>query len=197
MKQNKLYIFVEGNDDELFFKKIVVPFFLNQYNDVEIFKYAQWKRTKVELFLQSIITLNYDYIFTADIDLVETPKLKKKIIRERFDNVQFNKIMIVIKEIESWYLAGLTDSASENMKLSIPDTTNEITKEDFNAICHTTFHSRIDFMYELLKVFDASTAQGRNESFKYFMEEYDLTQYIEQSEKEATETTADSPAQVN
>lgn len=197
MKQNKLYIFVEGNDDELFFKKIVVPFFLNQYNDVEIFKYAQWKRTKVELFLQSIITLNYDYIFTADIDLVETPKLKKKLIRERFDNVQFNKIMIVIKEIESWYLAGLTDSASENMKLTIPNTTDEITKEDFNAICHTTFHSRIDFMYELLKVFDASTAQDRNESFKYFMEEYELTQYIEQSETDTTGAIADSPVQVN
>ncbi len=184
---------MEGNDDELFFKKIVVPFFLNQYNDVEIFKYAQWKRTKVELFLQSIITLNYDYIFTADIDLVETPKLKKKIIRERFDNVQFNKIMIVIKEIESWYLAGLTNKDSTELKLSIPETTNEITKEDFNAICHTTFHSRIDFMYELLKVFDAFTAQNRNESFKYFMDEYDLTQYIESTKIEST----DSPADVN
>lgn len=191
MKQNKLYIFVEGNDDELFFRKIVVPYFLNQYSEVEIFKYAQWKRTKVELFLQSIITLNYDYIFTADIDLIETPKAKKKVILDRFANVQFSKIMIVIKEIESWYLAGLTNKDSTELKLSIPETTNEITKEDFNAICHTTFHSRIDFMYELLKVFDAFTAQNRNESFKYFMDEYDLTQYIEATEIESADTSAE------
>ncbi len=60
MKLKKLYIFVEGNDDELFFKKVMLPLFLKQYSDVEIFKYAQWKRQKVELFILSIITLDYE-----------------------------------------------------------------------------------------------------------------------------------------
>ena len=46
MKVSKLYIFVEGNDDELFFKKVILPLFLKQYTDVEVFKYAQWKRQK-------------------------------------------------------------------------------------------------------------------------------------------------------
>ena len=53
MKLRKLYIFVEGNDDELFFKKIMLPLFLKQYADVEVFKYAQWKRQKVGLYLYS------------------------------------------------------------------------------------------------------------------------------------------------
>ncbi len=174
MKLKKLYIFVEGNDDELFFKKIMIPLFLNSYNDVEIFKYAQWKRQKVELFLQSIITLNYDYIFTADIDLLETVNAKKQVIRHKFGNLDNNRITIVIKEIESWYLAGCTDAMSAVLNIRIPANTNEITKEDFNAICHTTYRSRIDFMYELLKVFNYETANERNESFHFFMNLYNL-----------------------
>ena len=132
MKLRKLYIFVEGNDDELFFKKVMLPLFLKQYSDVEIFKYAQWKRQKVELFIQSIITLNYDYIFTADIDLLETVNDKKKIIRSRFGNLDNSKISIVIKEIESWYLAGCTEEMSAVLNIRIPPNTNNITKEDFN-----------------------------------------------------------------
>lgn len=175
MKFNKLYIFVEGNDDELFFKKIITPLFLKLYNDVEIFKYAQWKRQKVELFLQSIITLDYDFIFTADIDLVETVKGKKQIIRHRFGNIDYNKIIIVIKEIESWYLAGCTKEMSSILNIRLPEETNNITKEDFNAICHTSYRSRIDFMFELLKVFNFNNAREKNESFKYFLDFYKLT----------------------
>lgn len=179
MKLNKLYIFVEGNDDELFFKKLMLPLFLKHYTDVEIFKYAQWKRQKVELFVQSIITLDYDYIFTADIDLLETANAKKQVIRHRFGNLDNQKIMIVIKEIESWYLAGCTDEMSSVLNIRIPQNTNELTKEDFNAICHNTFRSRIDFMFELLKVFNYETAEERNQSFKFFMNLFNL-EYTEQ-----------------
>ncbi len=175
MKLRKLYIFVEGNDDELFFKKVMLPLFLKQYSDVEIFKYAQWKRQKVELFIQSIITLNYDYIFTADIDLLETVNDKKKIIRSRFGNLDNSKISIVIKEIESWYLAGCTEEMSAVLNIRIPPNTNNITKEDFNEICHHTYRSRIDFMYELLKNFSYDTAKDKNESYKYFVNFYKLS----------------------
>ena len=32
----KLYVFVEGNDDELFFKTVIVPVLKSKYNDIEI-----------------------------------------------------------------------------------------------------------------------------------------------------------------
>ncbi len=174
MKYNKLYIFVEGNDDELFFRKIILPLFLKHYSDVEIFKYAQWKHQKVELFLQSIITLDYDYIFTADIDMLDSVKGKKQVIRHKFGNLDNNKIAIVIKEIESWYLAGCTNEMSSILNIRVPSTTNDITKEDFNAICHQTYRSRIDFMFELLKVFNYSTAEERNDSFRFFLDIFNL-----------------------
>ncbi len=172
MRQKKLYIFVEGNDDELFFKRVVQPLFLNHYSDVEIFKYAQWKKQKVELFIQSIITLDYDYIFTADIDLLETIAEKKRIIKNRFSNVETSKIDIVIKEIESWYLAGISTERAALMNILIPKDTNEITKEDFNEICHHTFRSRIDFMYEILKSYSIDLAMKKNQSFEYFVKNH-------------------------
>jgi hypothetical protein len=174
MRQKKLYIFVEGNDDELFFKRIIQPLFLNHYADVEIFKYAQWKKQKVELFIQSIITLDYDYIFTADIDLLETIAEKKKIIKNRFSNVDPLKIDIVIKEIESWYLAGVSNEKSAVMNIWLPEDTNEITKEDFNDICHRTYRSRIDFMYEILKSYSFDVAVKKNQSFEYFVKNHRL-----------------------
>ena len=169
MKYSKLYIFVEGNDDELFFKKILQPLFLKNYSEVEIFKYAQWKRQKVELFLQSIITLNYDYIFTADIDLEPTVNAKKIVVRKRFGNLDNNHIFIAIKEIESWYLAGCTQEVASRLHILLPETTNEITKEDFNAIGHASFRSHIDFMLELVKDFSNKLAVTKNDSYSFFL----------------------------
>lgn len=174
MKNKKLYIFVEGNDDELFFKRVIQPLFLTHYNDVEIFKYAQWKKQKVELFIQSIITLDYDYIFTADIDLLETIGDKKKIIKNKFSNVDMTKIDIVIKEIESWYLAGVSTEKSAVLNILLPEDTNDITKEDFNEICHRSYRSRIDFMYEILKSYSVDLAVKKNASFEYFVKNHRL-----------------------
>ncbi len=78
MKLSKLYIFVEGNDDERFFKHVIVPLMYKKYNDVEIFKYAQWKKEKVNNFINSIKTLQFDYIFTADLDDEPTVGSKKR-----------------------------------------------------------------------------------------------------------------------
>lgn len=181
MAIKKLYIFVEGNDDELFYRKIILPLFKNLYDDVEVLKYAQWKKQKVELFIQSIITLGFDYIFTADIDLCPTVNDKKRVIKSRFNTVENPKITIVIQEIESWYLAGLDEQYARKYKLKIPDNTNLITKEDFNMIYPMHFKSRIDFMYELLKVFSIETALNKNISFNYFYNKY-INHYVQEPE---------------
>jgi len=40
MSERRLYLFVEGNDDERFFAKIVVPLLEPQYKSVHIVKFA-------------------------------------------------------------------------------------------------------------------------------------------------------------
>ncbi len=172
MKLSKLYIFVEGNDDERFFKHVIVPLMYKKYNDVEIFKYAQWKKEKVNNFINSIKTLQFDYIFTADLDDEPSVGSKKKRVHYSFANVDDKRISIVIHEIESWYIAGFPDDMLLAMKLPEIVDSESITKEDFNQLYHQISRSRIDFMRELLKNYSIKTASEKNSSFKHFVETY-------------------------
>lgn len=52
--------------------------------------------------------------------------------------------------------------------------TELITKEVFNTLYGRRFHSRIDFLEELVKQYDINTAINKNISFKYFFEKYIL-----------------------
>jgi hypothetical protein len=80
----------------------------------------------------------------------------------------------VIREIESWYYAGLTTESA--LSLDVPDFpfTDNLTKEDFNGLIPGKYDSRIDFMFEILKYFSIDTAGKKNHSFRYFAERYHL-----------------------
>jgi hypothetical protein len=80
---------------------------------------------------------------------------------------------VVIKEIESWYLAGLDDRSSKRLGTRYLNTTDNVTKEQFNDLIPKKFDSRIDFMQEILKCFHTETGKQKNTSFRYFLEKYD------------------------
>lgn len=166
--QDRIYIFVEGNDDELFFKTIIAPMLEKQYRSVEIIKFAQMKKVKIEQFIFSINTLKFDYLLFSDIDYHRSVNQKKKYIKERFSNIDDELMYVVIKEIESWYLAGLNDSTCRELQISVFKNTNEVVKEEFNLLYHRKFKSRIDFMLEVLKNYSISTAIKKNDSFAFF-----------------------------
>ncbi len=172
MASEKLYLFVEGNDDEIFFRKIITPAFSKYYKNIEIIKYAQMKKDKVNLFLLSIDTLNFDYLFFADKDEYLSINQKKEKLYEKYEQLMKDNIIIVVLEIESWYLAGLDENASQILQIEYFDTTEKITKEDFNHLYQGRFHSRIDFIYEILKLYAIEKARMRNRSFSYFYNEY-------------------------
>lgn len=172
MKLKKLYIFVEGNDDARFFGRVLKPLLLEKFHDVEIIQFAQMKKTKVDLFIQSIKMLKFDYVLTADKDEKYSLNRKKGILCERFELLEEQYIVIVVTEIESWYLAGLTDEKASHFGIELNDSTEPVTKEDFNILYRGKFHSRIDFMQELIKNFDIGTARRRNRSFDFFISKY-------------------------
>lgn len=172
MALKKIYIFVEGNDDALFFKRVMADEFLKLYDDVEVIQYAQMKRAKVDLFILSISTLNFKYVITADIDLARSVNDKKKLIKSKFAQVNDENIIIVVEEIESWYLAGMTEELQIEMGLPILESTDHITKEDFNSYYQVAFRSRIDFMQEVLKNYDLATARQKNRSLNWFYENF-------------------------
>jgi hypothetical protein len=170
--KKRLFIMVEGEDDIRFFGRIIKPLLAPSYHSVEIIPYASIKREKVNKFLKSVTLMNNDYIFVADIDQERSVRDKKQILYYRFSDVDGRSIVVVIREIESWYMAGLSfDAAQELGVVDLPDTDN-LTKEDFNALIPQQFDSRIDFMFEILKSFSPETAVKKNASFRFFVSRY-------------------------
>lgn len=163
---------VEGNDDERFFNAVIQPMLQERYSFITTYKYASVKKKKVSNFIRSIRDMQADYIFLADINNSPCVTNKKEKLQGKYENIDTNKIVIVIKEIESWYLAGLGKEACRRLGLSPVRTTENMTKEQFNARIPTRFTSRIDFMIEILSAFSAEEAKRKNHSFAYFMRKH-------------------------
>lgn len=174
MAHGKLFIFVEGNDDQRFFRKIIEPRIKRR---VKYIQYAQLKKKVVINYLRTIQNSNDDdYIFVADLDELPGPSAKVKWVRNKFEQIRDRKVIslskrhisIVIIEIESWYIAGMKDSFAVQHNINPIKNTEWITKEIFNNTFHGKFRSRIDFMQELLKNYSFETALEKNRSLSYF-----------------------------
>ncbi len=171
MGYRKLFILVEGLDDARFFDKIIKPIFEKKYNEVMLFQYAQRKKEKVDAFLKSIKAMG-DYFYVKDINDAPCVTAKKQKIQDKL-NIDKDRIVVVIEEIESWYLAGLDNAGSKKLGMRPLVTTSHIAKEQFDNLRPKKFDSRIDFMLEILKRFSIKTAKDKNRSFRYFLQKHD------------------------
>lgn len=169
MAYKRLFVFVEGTDDERFVSDIIIPIIFDRYDHIRIVLYAEEKKIKINNYIKSINSMGGYYFFLRDFDNTTCVTKRRNDTLQKYRRLTLGKIMIVINEIESWYLAGVSNSFSSSYKISIPRDTSDITKESFNAIMPSTFSSRIDFMIELLKNYTVSRAIKRNNSFKYFI----------------------------
>ena len=159
MGYRKLFIWVEGEDDKRFFQNILEPKLQEKYDFVETRRYATLKKGKIDNFLKSIKAMGADYIYVTDINSSPCITAKKQETQSKLRNIEAEKIIVVIKEIESWYLAGLDKNSAKNLRIKkIPETTQNVTKEQFYSLMPQNF-SRIDFMREVLKNFSIETAK--------------------------------------
>lgn len=181
-----LYILVEGRDDERFFERVIGPIFEETYNHVQCWQYSQQEEGKVNSYLYSIRAMQAagaaDLIIVADLDESPCVTDRKERTLSRFRSLSIGndrltgvrlapRVLIVCREIESWYLAGLTDN--DCRKLGIPrifKNTDHLSKEQFLGLMPERFGSKTEFMLEILQVFDHETARSRNRSFRYFMQ---------------------------
>jgi hypothetical protein len=166
MPYTRLYLLVEGDDDERFANHVVLPRLIARYDCIQLWKYAQQKREKVNSFLRSIKAMGADYFLLADINDRACFPQKREALLQKFPELGTRQALIVTREIESWYFAGLPDN--NPLGVNVPASTSDITKEQFNSAIPDVFDSRIDYMIEVLKLFDVNTAGTRNPSFQYF-----------------------------
>jgi hypothetical protein len=189
-----LYILVEGGDDARFFERVVRPMFEDEFGHVQLWQYSQQEKEKVNTFLDSIRVMQAagiaDLIIVADLDESPCVTDRKERIPSGFRSLSAGqspgqptgpfsstRILIVCREIESWYLAGLNDEECKRLGLTTTiDNTDRISKEQFLDLMPDRFDSKSEFMLEILRVFDHETARSKNSSFRYFMQKYGTDQ---------------------
>ena len=174
MSYKRLFVWVEGPDDERFFKGIIVPKLQKKYREVKIVLYANMKKEKINDFIKGIKAMNADYIFVTDINDSPCVTARKQKKQEKVEQLDETNIVVAVKEIESWYLAGMDDDCCRRFRIRVFKKTNHITKEKFNDLIPTKFDSRTDFMLEILKFFSVRVGISKNDSFKYLVEKYGI-----------------------
>lgn len=172
MGYKRLFIWVEGQDDIRFFNRIIKSILEKKYELVEVISYANMSRQKFTNFLKTIKAMNASYIYVTDINNSPCISAKKEQIHSTLKDVNEDRIHVVIKEIESWYLAGLSNENLRRLKIRQHKVIENITKEQFNNLIPKKFDSRIDFMWEILKSYSIKIASQNNRSFKYLVEKY-------------------------
>jgi hypothetical protein len=161
-----LYLFVEGDDDARFVRSVISPRLSNRYDWIGTFQYAQKKPAKVSSYLRNIKAMGAEYFLLADINSCPCFPEKRQDLLKRFTELEGGRVVIVVKEVEGWYLAGVP--ADNPWGVRVPADTTDLTKEQFDAALPKPFNSRTSYMVEILKLFEIETAAARNPSFQYF-----------------------------
>lgn len=135
--------------------------------------YAKQSKKSMGKLLDSLNKGDLEYIIFSDFDVAHCVTEKKEFLTTtKMPEADLTKITIVKQEIESWYLAGLNYSNARKLRIPVRPNTEYISKELFDRDRTNKFSSRIDFMQEILKHFDISTAKRQNNSFRYMWHKF-------------------------
>lgn len=182
MSENKLFILVESEYDTLFFKKIILESLEQSYDEIELFEYARIPPKITENIIKSRVEMNFNYFFLIDLDSSSCFPEKRNFISSDIPILSNEKIIVVIKEIESWMIAGIIKeilydfgSKKEIVKsLGIHKRSfcsNDFYAKDFDKLIPRLTSKKL-FVMNLLDFYDIRMAKERNSSFKYFFEKF-------------------------
>lgn len=160
------YIFVEGFDDNNFVSEII-----KDKDNIKIIQYADKKKEKIEGMIATFDKMNDEYIFLADLD-EKREEIRRKEIMKKFKNINCKKIYFSIQEIESWYIAAISDNNKNKYKVKnkILLNTENITKEKFENIFRNRRETTLEIKLDILSELNLKKAKSRNNSLKLFLE---------------------------
>jgi predicted ATP-dependent endonuclease of OLD family len=174
MGYRQLYLFVEGPDDKRFFNRIIRELLSLKYDYIKLIEYAGLSKKELIGFTRGLKGGESDYMFVSDLNDAPCVSIRKEKIIQKYRNKQIakEKIVVVVKKIEGWYLAGLNEDNSKRLRTGNTRNTEKIDKIAFDNARRKKFDSREDFMIELLNCYSVETATTKNRSFKYFIEKF-------------------------
>jgi hypothetical protein len=110
MPPKSLLILIEGKGDKPFFDEVIKPLLERKYHQVYIKRYSELGKTGINTVINESKKKGNDYIFITDMDKIQCISGKKQDIMTDFNSINDkSRIMIVIRKIECWYIAGLSD----------------------------------------------------------------------------------------
>ncbi|EIV8615714.1 hypothetical protein MA795_001127 [Vibrio vulnificus] len=128
-----IYVLVEGADDRRFVNKVLSPFLKEKYGSYNVWEYAKKKDESINNFIKSINSMKCDCLFLVDSDNSDSEDIKTKYLT-KFNQLHEDKISVVLREIEAWYLSGINEETfSKKLSKKIPSDTSHITKEMFDT----------------------------------------------------------------
>jgi hypothetical protein len=168
MSYQRLLIFCEGPDDERFFNAVVRPRLSDAYDRIRTVPHAKRDAEKIGRYIRTAQQRSIDLLFVRDVDQAPCITACIEAIRSTFgEHLSPESIYVVVKEIESWYAAGMSRQRTEEMLGRPLQRTDDLTKERLNDLLPDDT-SRIDYMQRLLSYFDVDRARAKNHSFEYF-----------------------------
>ncbi len=176
MSCSELWVFVEGPDDQRFFERIIVRALAADYDPISFYRYAERKPEQVTRFLRSLQRRNKDYLFVHDINSCPCVTRRRQQVCDKYSIPDAELVVVVVREIEGWYLAGLDKQAARHLKVEAFQRTDTVTKDHFVTLIPDRSRSIVAFRLHVLDHFNIDEAKRKNASFRYFCEKYGLSQ---------------------
>ena len=167
----RLWLLVEGADDRRFCTEVLTPIFRSHYNHVEIWEYSQQKSSRLSGLLQTISSMNDDYLLIRDMDDRPCITETKEAIASRISGLSWGRVVVVPREIEAWYLAGLNEASCNELGIDRVSEVDTVTKEQFDQLVGGR-HQHQSTMIEILKHYNVEVARQRSPSFRYFWQKH-------------------------
>ncbi len=172
MPYRRLFLFLEGDDDERFFRAVLFPLLSKRYANVFPVQVSQLRKKKIAGWLRSIERMGADYLYVRDLDRYPCVTAVKGALRKAYPRLAPERIQIVKLEIESWYCAGIGPGRLEGLEIATCLETEGITKEKLEAVIPGGRVNRIPTLVEILEGYDLGAAARRNASLRYFLRKH-------------------------
>ena len=174
--KKKYYFFYEGDDDLRYIERIIYPLIAKKGFEPESINQYGRRRIIIAKYIKSLNS--EEYLYLKDLDWYPCiTKRKESVENDLSKLVDLNKIIIVIKEIESWYLAGVDEKTLRNLGVK-PSNIKKIVKCTDTIDCHQFnefFPSRtprVVIMDSILDNYNLDIAKKRNKSLNYLLQNY-------------------------
>jgi hypothetical protein len=167
-----IVFFVEGKDDKRFFERIISLFFKSRLRktEVRVIMHAQLSSEKLNRHIKALNESGVEYFFVIDKNSAKCISEAKERTKQRICEVDLSRIIVVVPEIEAWYLAGLDKKACQEIGVPFQDSTDTVTKKVFEEVLALKYKgNRRYFTQRLLDMFSLETAKRKNRSFAYFV----------------------------